>query len=108
MDFDELLKELRKNLLVALGDKYSEYSNQSKKDIDAFLKVSKVKLKRWTILLAEGQLTEDDLEWLVISQKESLILEALYQTGTSKIALGHLKNKIIKIVVETVKVAVLV
>jgi len=107
MDFEVLLKELRKNLLIALGDRYSEYNNQSKKDIDAFLNASKVKLKRWTILSSEGQLTESDLEWLVKSQKELLVLEALCQAGVSKIALGHLKNRIIKIVVETVKVAVL-
>jgi len=44
---------------------------------------------------------------LVKSQKELLVLEALCQAGVSKIALGYLKNRIIKIVVETVKVAVL-
>lgn len=107
MDFEALLKQLKNNLLAALGDRYLEYSKQSEKDIDAFIAVSKAKLKRWAILFGEGQLTEEDLKWLVKSQKEQLILEALYQAGISKIALGRLKNKIIKIMVETVKLAVL-
>lgn len=107
MDFEKLLKELKTNLLAALGEKYNSFSSEAKKDIAAFLKESKEKLERWATLYADGKINEEELAWLVKSQKDLLVLQALYQTGISKIALGHLKNKIIKIVIDTVKVAVL-
>jgi len=107
MDFEEILKALRANLLAALEENHSAYSNQSVNDIDVFLQSFKEKLKRWTILFAEGHLTEDDFEWLVKSQKDLLVLENLLQEGVSKISLGHLKTKIIKIVVKTITVAAL-
>ena len=101
------MKELKNNLLTALGEKYAAYSKETEKDIDAFLAASKEKLKRWTTLLAEEKINEEEFEWLVQSQKDLLVLKALYQAGVSKIALGHLKNKIIKILINTAKVAVL-
>lgn len=107
MDFEKLLKELRTNLLAALGDKYHSFSSQAKKDIAAFLKESQEKLERWAILYANGSINQEEFEWLVKSQKDLLVLQALYQTGISKIALGHLKNKMIKIVIDTLKIAVL-
>lgn len=107
MDFEAILRALRDNLISALDENHSALNTQSSKDIDAFLQASKEKLKRWTLLYSQGHLTEEDLQWLVKSQKELLLLENLFQAGISKISLGHLKNKIIKIVVKTVTVAVL-
>ena len=106
MDFDTLLKELKINLISALGTSYLQYSSEAKHDIEAFLHDSKNKLERWSRLYKEGHINQDELTWLVKSQKDLLVLKALYQAGVSKIALGHLKNKIIKIVIDTVKVAV--
>ena len=108
MDFEKIFKDLKNNLLNALGESYNAYKGDAKKDIEAFLKESKEKLKRWTILLADGKLNQEEFTWLVKSQKDLLVLKALYQTGVSKIALGHLKNKILKVIINTIKTAVLV
>jgi len=102
MDFEELLKLIKEELIRVLGESYAEYKEEAKEDIDAFLESSKVKLERWTNLLVSTELTVKDYEWLVKSQKDILVLEALYAAGASKRRLGHLKNKIIKTVVETV------
>lgn len=107
MDFEELLKQLKAELLKVLGDKFEDYKSESKKDVEAFLKASKQKLERWTKLLASKDLTVKDYEWLLKSQKDILVLNALYQVGVSKIKLGHLKNKIIKTIVDTVVAVVL-
>ena len=61
-----------------------------------------MKLERWTGLLQSGDLTPEDYEWLLKSQKDLLVLNALYQAGVSKLKLGHLKNKIIKTIMNTV------
>lgn len=107
MDFEALLKQIKENLLLLSSGSYSSLNKQLKKDIETFIKASKEKLERWVLLLAAHQITEEEFEWLVKSQKEILTLQELYATGTSKIALGHLKNKILKVIVDAVKIAVL-
>ena len=102
MDIEALLKLLKEELLKVLGESYGDFKIETKKDVEAFLKLSKVKLERWTGLLQSGDLTPEDYEWLLKSQKDLLVLNALYQAGVSKLRLGHLKNKIIKTIVNTV------
>lgn len=102
MDFEELLKQIKDELLKILGESYADYKNESKKDVEAFLEASKDKLERWTKLLANTELTVKDYEWLLKSQKDILVLKALYQAGITKQRLGHLKNKIIDTIVNVV------
>ncbi|MEM1338398.1 MAG: hypothetical protein AAF717_15915 [Bacteroidota bacterium] len=103
MDFQELLKDLKKNLAEILGDQYTDFKKETKADIEGFLEASKDKLERWTKLLANGELSPEEYEWLVKSQKDLLTLKGLQQVGISKISLGHFKNKVVKTIVEVVK-----
>lgn len=102
MDIEALIKLLTEELVKVLGESYSDYKKETKKDVETFLTLSKVKLERWTGLLQSGELTVEDYEWLLKSQKDLLVLNALYQAGVSKLRLGHLRNKIIKTIVNTV------
>jgi len=101
MDFKDLLKELKGNLLNLMGTKFDDLKDESKKDVQDFLKASKDKLERWTTLLTEGKITIEDYKWLVESQKDLVVLKGLYAAGVSKIKLGHLKNSILDTVIET-------
>ena len=107
MEIDKVLKQLKDELLSVIGESYGDYKKETKEDIEAFLTLSKVKLERWTALLAAGELTVADYEWLVTSQKDLLVLSALHKAGVSKLRLGHLKNKIIKTIVNTVVTVVI-
>jgi hypothetical protein len=102
MDFKDILKELKSSLLKLFGEKYEDLKAESKKDVDQFLKDSKEKLERWTLLLANQDITIDDYEWLVKSQKDLLLMKALNKAGVSKISLGHFKNKVVKTIVNVV------
>ncbi|MEM6685510.1 MAG: hypothetical protein AAF617_06905 [Bacteroidota bacterium] len=101
MDFKDLLKEIKGNLLNLMGSKFEDLKDESKKDVQDFLNASKAKLERWTTLLAEGNITLDDYKWLVESQKDLVVLQGLYAAGVSKIKLGHLKNSILDTVIQT-------
>ncbi|MDO6675420.1 hypothetical protein MK851_09990 [Tenacibaculum sp. 1B UA] len=103
MDFEKILQELKKSLISLFSDKFSEFSQESKKDIELFLNDSKDKLERWTSLLAQGKLTAEDFEWLVKSQKDLFQMKALQAAGISKISLGHFKNKVLNTIVSTIK-----
>ena len=107
MDFEAILKELKTQLTTLFGDKWSDLKTESKKDIDQFLEDSKTKLKRWTELLVKGNIDLDDYEWLVKSQKDLLLMQALHSAGVNKISLGHFKNKVVKTIINVVKTLII-
>jgi len=102
MDIEKLLEELRKNLITVLGDKYKEFKPEIQKDVNHFLENSKEKLVRWSVLLVENSITEDEFAWLLKSQQDLVILKALQGAGLSKIKLNNIKNSIFKTVIQTV------
>lgn len=102
MNFNDILKETKEVLITIITDSFSDHKKEVKKDIEVFLKASEDKLERWTVLLASKKLSEADFEWLLKSQKDLLQFEALYQAGISKQRLGHLKNKILKTIFNTI------
>ena len=107
MDFEELLKQIKDELLKVLGESYADYKTESKKDVEAFLEASKEKLERWTKLLANTELTVKDYEWLLKSQKDLVTLKALQTVGISKIRLNNIKNSILKTIFDIVLAAVI-
>ncbi len=107
MDFEAILKELKASLITLFGEKWGHLNGESKRDIDQFLNDSKEKLERWTLLLVNGAIDLEDYEWLIKSQKDLVLMNALHSAGVSKISLGHFKNKVIKTVVDVVKIIVL-
>ena len=102
MDIDKLLEDLRKNLITVLGDKYKEFKPEIQKDVNVFLENSKEKLLRWTVLLVENSITEDEFAWLLKSQQDLVTLKALQGAGLSKIKLNNIKNTIFKTVLQTI------
>lgn len=102
MDIDKLLEDLRKNLITVLGDKYKEFKPEIQKDVNVFLENSKEKLLRWSILLVENSITEDEFAWLLKSQQDLVTLKALQGVGLSKIKLNNIKNTIFKTVLQTI------
>jgi len=107
MDFNKILEEIKANLLALVNKKFFEYKKEGKKDMEAFIKQSEEKLKRWTKALENKDIDLDDFEWLVKSQKDLLVMNVLYQTGISKIKLGHFKNSVVKTIIKTVSDLVL-
>lgn len=107
MDFEKLLQELKVTLVDLFGEKWGDLKNEAKKDIEQFLEESKEKLKRWTELLANGDITLEDYEWLIKSQKDLMVMQALHSAGVNKISLGHFKNKVIKTIIGVIKTVVL-
>ena len=102
MDIDKLLEDLRKNLITVLGDKYKEFKPEIQKDVTVFLENSKEKLLRWSVLLIEKSITEDEFAWLLKSQQDLVTLKALQGAGLSKIKLNNIKNTIFKTVLQTI------
>lgn len=99
MDFELFLKELKAILVELFSEKWEDLKEESKKDIDQFIDASKEKLERWTQLLANNDIEIEDYKWLIKSQKDLMIMQALHSAGVHKISLGHFKNKVIDAII---------
>lgn len=98
MDNDKLLEELKSKLKAIISESSKDFKPELEKDLNSFLETSKEKLERWMLLFSSGNLTEDELEWLLKSQLNLLTLQALQTAGISKIKLNAIKNNIIKMI----------
>ena len=99
MDFEQTLRDLKNSLFQILGNEYTEFKEAGKKDIENFINSSREKLERWTKLLSKGEISLEEYEWLVKSQKDLMMLSELEKVGVSKIRMGHLKGKMVKAIV---------
>ncbi|GAA3773760.1 hypothetical protein [Flavobacterium ginsengiterrae] len=102
MNIETLTQELKEKLKTLLTNSYKDYKPQLEKDLNNFLKTSAEKLERWTILYANGDINEEELEWLLKSQLDLVSLQTLQTAGISKIKLNTLKNNIIKLIFEII------
>lgn len=98
MNKDQLTEELKSKLKTIITKCYKENKTELEKDLNTFLEISKEKLERWMILFSAGNLTEEELEWLLKSQLDLVALQALQTTGISKIKLNEIKNNILKVI----------
>ncbi|MCP4576596.1 MAG: hypothetical protein GY846_09970 [Deltaproteobacteria bacterium] len=91
---EEGVKELAKKTLKGFRD-------ESVADARNFLEASKSDLQRWTKLLASGDLSQDDFEWLVIGRKDVAELHTLKQAGLALVRLDRFKNALLDLVIDT-------
>ncbi|MBF7093529.1 hypothetical protein IUY40_18510 [Flavobacterium sp. ALJ2] len=102
MNHNKLIEELKNKLKVSIAKSYKDNKSELEKDLNAFLETSKEKLERWMILFSIGDLTEEELEWLLKSQLDLMTLQTLQTTGISKIKLNAIKNNIIKMIFKVI------
>lgn len=102
MDHNKLIEELKSKSKAIIINSYKSNKSELEKDLNTFLETSKEKLERWMILFSTGDLTEEELEWLLKSQLDLMTLQALQTTGISKIKLNAIKNNIIKTIFKVI------
>ncbi|PIF30744.1 hypothetical protein CLU81_1191 [Flavobacterium sp. 9] len=102
MDNDKFIGELKSKLKTIITNSYKDLKPELEKDLNAFLETSREKLERWFTLSASGDITEEELEWLIKSQLDLVTLQTLQTAGISKIRLNTLKNNIAKIIFKVI------
>lgn len=101
MDFNDFWDEVKERVAELAKKSWKDFADEVQEDGKSFLEGIKEDLKRWTKLLAHGSITKEEYEWLVLSKKDLIELEALKQAGLGKIRLQRLKNTLIDIVIDT-------
>ena len=99
--FDDFISELKTELTEFAEYSWKTYKTAAVKDGKAFIDQSKADLERWTKMLAKGDLTRDDFEWLMVGKKDLAELVALKQKGLAKVALDRFINGLIDTIVST-------
>ena len=100
-DFNDFLESLKKGLEEIIKKNWEEFKDAAEKDGKAFLDKTKEDMKRWTKLLAQGDLTKDDFEFLVAGKKDLAELEALKQAGLTLVRLERFQNALTSLVIDT-------
>lgn len=102
IDFAKVLKTLKKGIVDLAEKDLKDYIAAATKDGKDVLNAMKDDLKRWTKLLADGDLTPDDFKDLVLGQKDNLELVALKQSGLAEITADQFKNDLFDMITNTV------
>jgi len=101
-DFDDFFKTLVGNLKAFVEGSWKDYKDAAFKDGKAFLGKAKKDIERWTELLVEGKLTQDEFGFLLAGKKDVAELEALKQAGLSAVRLTKFRNGLLRVVIDTV------
>lgn len=99
--FDEFKAALEDGIKDLARKTTQDFAGQAFDDGRAFLKETEGDLKRWTRLLASGDLTEDDFKWLVQSKKDVAQMVALKQKGLGLAKIDSYRRSLLDLVVNT-------
>ena len=99
--FDEFKAALEDGIKDLAKKTTQDFADQAIDDGRAFLKDTENDLKRWTKLLASGDLTEDDFKWLVQSKKDVGEMVALKQKGLGLTKIDSFRRGLLDLVVNT-------
>lgn len=100
-NFDDFVDAMKIELVEFAEYSWNLYKTAAVDDAKLFFEQSKVDLERWTKMLAAGDLTRDDFEWLVVGKKDLAKLVALKQKGLGNVALDRFVNGLIDTIVAT-------
>jgi uncharacterized protein (DUF305 family) len=99
IDFESLLKNLEDEISSLAVSTVKDYADQAKKDGKNMIETLKTDLQNWGQQVIDGKLSKDDLEFLVMSKKELIQMNALKQAGLALVKIDEFKNSVLTLIV---------
>ena len=96
------ISEIKTNIIMSFDENHLTFPPKIEREINRYLEQSEDKLNKWQALYQEGLLSLEEIEWLIISQKELINLEALKEAGLSQIKINAIQNSILKIILKSI------
>lgn len=97
--FDEFVNGVLEGAKQLARDMLQKGIEEARQDAESFLQRTDEKMRRWTGLLARGELKRDEFEFLVRSQTDLAELAALNRMGIEAARLQAFRNKLIDLVI---------
>ena len=98
-NFAKFTTNLKAALNTLIQKNYSDFLNQAKSDAESFLTDANADLVKWTGLLANKSIDQDDFALLVKSDVDLLELHALKQAGLAQARWDLFTNSVIQTVI---------
>ncbi len=98
---DEFSNAVRKGAKDLAKNSFGEFVDEAAKDAQAFLDKAQSDLQRWTKLLANGKLTEQDFRDLVQAKKALAEIRALTQAGVTLTKIERFRSDLINLVIDS-------
>lgn len=102
MQTPAFIANIKTNIIALFDENQLTFPPKIEEDINHYLKQSEEKLNKWHALYHEGLLSLDEIEWLVISQRELITLSVLRSIGVNQAKINALQNSILKIILKTI------
>ena len=99
INFDAFYETLKTGVVDIAKAEATDFLEQATDDGQKFLDQSKVKLQRWTNLLAEGKLTTHEFAFLVKGMKDLAQMHALTQAGMAAVRVDRIRVAVIDLVI---------
>lgn len=102
-DFDAFFARLKEELVDLAESRLDALSDRAIQDGERFLDDSKEDLRRWTRLLEEGRLSEEDVASLVRGKKDLAEMAALKQAGLAAAEADRFRDALFDRILGTVR-----
>ena len=102
-DFDAFFARLKEELVDLAESRLDALSDRAIQDGERFLDDSKEDLRRWTRLLEEGHLSEEDVASLVRGKKDLAEMAALKQAGLAAAEADRFRDALFDRILGTVR-----
>jgi hypothetical protein len=99
--YKEFLAALETGIRDLAAKTGKEFAKDAQSDAREFLTKTEEDLKRWTKLLAKGQLTKDEFEWLVEGKQDLAKMRALKLAGLAQVRIDRFRNALMDLIVDT-------
>ena len=101
-DFEQAFGELKDGLKSLVLQTVKKRGKQAVEDSKAYADSLREDLEKWTRQVADGELSAEDLQWLVDAKKDLAEMILMKQKGLSLVAIDNFKEQATKLLISTV------
>ncbi len=101
INFDQLFESLKNGVESVAKDSFQDYYSQAKADGQSALKSLKGNLQQWTLEVENGDMSTDDLVFLLKGEEALNEMIALKQAGLASVHIDQFKNGLVNMIIST-------
>jgi hypothetical protein len=101
-DFDKLFDTLKSGVVDLAKSTMKDYASQATKDGQNVLNKLKTDIEIWSKQVAIGNLSAEDLKFLIEGRKELTQMKALQQVGIAKIQLEKFQIGLTNLIINSI------
>ena len=102
ININELLKTIRNGISELAKESFSEFVKEAGSDAESTFNALKEDVESWAGQMQSGELSMDDLKFLMRGKKDLMKISALTQIGAAKIKMDKFKQGVVDLVISSI------